>query len=169
MNFTNIALYRKYFCFFESFIGATLQSLTFEQYLFNGEVSGNDIGSLELGFHSAGHLLLSLASDGETVIASKGQLSVQAGFKLEDSARCDWSREECNNEFIGQRLVAVDARINYIGASAPFTSGWIMTFESGFFGYHNFGDDAYLLYNQFPLSCDSVTTTIERVAGSIVT
>jgi hypothetical protein len=49
--------------------------LTFAKYHFHGEPSGNDIGSLELGFDSPRFLLLSLASDGETVIASQDPAS----------------------------------------------------------------------------------------------
>lgn len=153
---------------FKAFIGATLQSLTFAQYQFNGESCGNDIGSLELEFDASRFLLLSLASDGETVIASHDRLVIQPGFTLEGGGRCEWLRTECGNDFVGDRLLAVDAQIDRIGNSAPFPSGWILRFETGFIGYHNFGDDAYILYNESAPQCENVTTIIERIAGQII-
>ena len=88
INFKLLADHRKHFGIFEPFIGAALQSLTFAQYCYNGEPSGDDIGPLELGFGSSGYLLLTIASDGESVLASHDRLTMQAGFDLEDGARC---------------------------------------------------------------------------------
>jgi hypothetical protein len=176
MNFNRVPEYRKHFGVFESYIGGTLQSLTFAQYHFNGEPSGNDIGSLELGFGASRFLLLSLSADGETVTASHDRLVIQPGFTLgeesgftsESGGRCDWLRTECDSGFIGQRLSRVDAQVDRINDSEPFTSGWVLRFDYGFFGYHNFGDDAHLLYNQEPPPCERVTTSTELVADSIV-
>ena len=162
MNFTRVPDHRKHVGVFESCIGSTLQSLTFAQYHFNGEPSGNDIGSLELGFSASRFLLLSLASDGETVTASHGRLVIQPGFTLgedsgfttESGSRCDWLRTECDNGFIGQRLVGVQAQIDRIHDSDPFTSGWILRFDSGFIGYHNFCDD---------LTCCTIKSSTLRI------
>jgi hypothetical protein len=176
MSFIRVPDHRKYYGVFESYIGAILQSLTFAQYRFNGEPSGNDIGSLELGFGASRFLLLSLAPDGETVTASHDRLVIQPGFTLgeesgftsEAGGRCDWLRTECNNGLVGHRLIGVDAQVDRIHNSELFTSGWILRFDSGFIGYHNFGDDAHMLYNQNPPPCETVTTTTELVAGAIV-
>ena len=167
MNFSLIDENRKHFGIFEPFVEQTLGEISYAQYYFDGERIEGDVGTVEFDFLLENKLLLSLAPNGESVEASTGKLQIQEGFELCEGGYCEWKRESIDNGFIGRRLLAVDALVDQLSNSSPFTGSWLFHFESAFLVYHNCGDDAQILVNNLPPTHQTITTRTVRVAPSM--
>ncbi|MEQ5837584.1 hypothetical protein [Marinobacter sp. NFXS9] len=136
-----------------SLIGKRLTGLARSQYVFNGEADEVDAGDLEFTFDNETKITLELASDGESVLARDGALSLPEPFDLDAESHCSWVSVDLlqASRFAVLRHSILQAAYAVIGRwPAPvrdeFQIGWLLRFDDGQeLTYFNNGDDAVIL------------------------
>lgn len=172
-NFKQTEPYRKHFAVFPRLIGHALLSLARDQYVFNGQADDECDGKLELTFDGDLVITLGIAPDGESVVANPEPLTIQEPFNIDDESRCEWQRVELIAHepwsFLrGRPLSKVQAVVDHwtiAEQSKQYVAGWHLWFGDDFVGYHNFGDNGKVLFNQNAPPLENVTTTLECVAS----
>ncbi|WP_346840365.1 hypothetical protein RAL92_15175 [Metapseudomonas otitidis] len=102
-------------------------------------------------------MTLSLASDGESVMAASRALQVPEGFDISDDARCDWRAEDLlatldARHLIGRQVIGVEGlHVVYQQHEACLLEGFRITLEGGdYLVFFNCGDEEAVRLNQPP-------------------
>jgi hypothetical protein len=128
-------------------IGLRLVGLARSRYIFNGVPDTVGDGDLELRFDGGRTIVLTVASDGESVEAEERELRLPPVFALDDASRCEWDRIDLSKEepyvgFLDQHLQSVDAVVDHrteIGHRS--LAGWVLHFGDRVISYVNQGDE----------------------------
>ncbi len=99
-------------------VGLRVVGLARCRYIFNGVPAAVGEGDLELRFDGGRTIVLTVASDGESVVAEERELRLPPAFALDDTSRCEWdqidlSKEEPYAGFLDQHLQSVDAVVDH--------------------------------------------------------
>ena len=93
-------------------------------------------------------MTFSLASDGESVLATARALKVIEGFEISDNDRCDWRAEDLlvtldAGHLVGLKVVEVEGlQVTYSNQDALFLAGFRVTLEEGdYLVFFNCGDE----------------------------
>ncbi|WP_308725110.1 hypothetical protein [Metapseudomonas otitidis] len=138
-------------------LGRKLVRVRNARYLFNGAPEPEAIGEVEFTCEGGKAVTLSLASDGESVMAASRALQVPEGFDISDDARCDWRAEDLlatldARHLIGRQVIGVEGlRVVYQQHEACLLEGFRITLEGGdYLVFFNCGDEEAVRLNQPP-------------------
>lgn len=138
-------------------LGRTLVGVRNARYLFNGAPEQEAVGEVEFTCEGGTTVTLSLASDGESVVAANRALRVPEGFDISDDARCGWRAEDLlatldARHLIGRQVIGVEGlQVVYQQHEACLLAGFRITLEGAdYLVFFNCGDEEAVCLNQPP-------------------
>ncbi|BCG24562.1 hypothetical protein TUM18999_27530 [Pseudomonas tohonis] len=138
-------------------LGRSLAGVRNARYLFNGTPNAEAVGEIEFACEDGVRVTFSLASDGESVLATARALKVIEGFEISDNDRCDWRAEDLlvtldAGHLVGLKVVEVEGlQVTYSNQDALFLAGFRVTLEEGdYLVFFNCGDEEAVCLNQLP-------------------
>ncbi|WP_236206762.1 hypothetical protein [Pseudomonas tohonis] len=138
-------------------LGRRLTGVSNARYLFNGTPDAKAVGEVEFVCEEGVRVTLSLASDGESVLATARALNVIEGFEISDTDRCDWMAENLlvtldADHLVGLKVIEVEGlQVTYANQDARFLVGFRVTLEGGnYLVFFNCGDEEAVCLNQLP-------------------
>ena len=155
-------------------VGLRLSTLRRSRYIFNGVPDDSGDGDLELRFHGGRTVLLTTASDGESVEAEEGMLRVPEAFTLEGGATCAWDIVDLSGfdsypALLGASLDRVAAVIDYHPAiDHSSIAGWGLHFGDRILTFLNQGDESRIGLDMPPAE-PSVVTVLEDICEGHMT
>ena len=145
-------------------IGRKINSIYNAQYFYDGKIRPEDLGDLEIKTNSSITVCFTLKSDGESVGAYMGNLSIPTSFEVGDGQIASWERRAVDRKelFQNARITEIHKEtLVYLSLEHQIISGLKITLSNGnYFVYFNNGDESAICFNEIPAFTEEGATRL---------